>query len=127
MDRIGASAGKRKCHTTENFGGHNKVAIPRVPPASQPPARRRVERACEGCRERKIKCEGQKPACAQCATSGVDCVYPPSRREKQEEQVEQLKSENEQYKSLLVKLTGLMGSIENEISQTLGVCTCFSW
>lgn len=127
MDRIGASPGKRKRHSTETFGGHNKVAIPRVAPASQPPVRRRVQRACEGCRERKVKCGGQKPVCEQCTTFGVNCVYPSSRREKQEVQVEQLKSENEQLKSLLAKLAGRVDSIVDDINQTLGVCTCFSW
>lgn len=78
------------------------------------------------CRERKIKCGGHKPACEQCATFGVDCVYPASRREEQEVQVEQLKSKNELFKSLLVKLAGRGGSIADDINQTLGVRACFS-
>ena len=126
MDSIGISPGKRKGYSTESSGGQDKVAIPRVVPALQPPARRRVERACEECRERKIKCGGQKPACEQCATFGVGCVYPSSRREKQEVQIQQLKSENEQFKSLLGKLAGRVGSIAGDINHSLGVRTCFS-
>lgn len=126
MDGIGVSPGERKRHSTETFGDQNKVAIPRIAPALQPPARRRVKRACEECRERKNRCGGQKPSCEQCATFHVNCVYPSSRREKQEVRVEQLKSENEQSKSLLVKLAGRVGSIADDINQTLGVRTCFS-
>lgn len=115
------SASRR--HSTEGIGGQNKVAIPRAGTALQPPARRRIGRACQVCRERKIKCGGQKPSCEQCATLGVDCVYVSSEREKRETQSEQLKSENEQFRSLLLKLEGRGGSIADEINQTLGVCT----
>lgn len=125
MDNIGFSPGDRKRHPTEAFGVQDKVPIPRVTPALQPPARRRVERACEECRERKIRCGGQKPACKQCADFGVDCVYTSSRREKQEFREKQLESENDHLKSLLGKLAGNVGSIADEINQTLGVCTWF--
>lgn len=110
----------------ETSGGQNKVAIPRAGPAPQPPARRRIGRACQVCRERKIKCGGQKPACEQCATLGVECAYVSSQREKREIQVEQLKSENELFRSLLAKLAGRGGFVADDINQTLGVRTCFS-
>ena len=125
MDNTEVSPGERKRHSTEAFGPQVKVPIPRVTPAPQPPARRRVERACEECRERKIRCGGQKPTCEQCATFGVDCVYPSSHRERQEVREKQLKSENDHLKSLLGKLAGNVGSIADEINQTLGVRTWF--
>ncbi|KAJ7638605.1 fungal-specific transcription factor domain-containing protein [Roridomyces roridus] len=37
--------------------------------------RRRVWRACESCRKRKIKCDGSEPTCAQCAASGSPCAW----------------------------------------------------
>ncbi|KAI9510447.1 fungal-specific transcription factor domain-containing protein [Russula earlei] len=37
--------------------------------------RRRVWRACEGCRRKKIKCDGNEPTCSQCATSGSQCTW----------------------------------------------------
>ncbi|KAF9260696.1 hypothetical protein L218DRAFT_1079168 [Marasmius fiardii PR-910] len=39
--------------------------------------RRKVSRACNGCRDRKIKCDGKKPACGSCAMYGVpsECSY----------------------------------------------------
>ncbi|THV03323.1 putative fungal-specific transcription factor [Dendrothele bispora CBS 962.96] len=37
--------------------------------------RRRVWRACESCRRKKIKCDGCEPTCSQCATSGSQCTW----------------------------------------------------
>lgn len=35
----------------------------------------RVSRACEPCRKRKTRCDGQRPACNNCLGSGRDCHY----------------------------------------------------
>ncbi|KAB8239071.1 Zn(II)2Cys6 transcription factor [Aspergillus alliaceus] len=43
---------------------------------SSPPAarcRQRTGRACEECRRRKLKCDGQEPRCGVCAASGAIC------------------------------------------------------
>ncbi|KAF8271777.1 fungal-specific transcription factor domain-containing protein [Lactarius quietus] len=37
--------------------------------------RRRVWRACESCRRKKIKCDGNEPTCSQCATSTSQCTW----------------------------------------------------
>ncbi|KAI0080746.1 hypothetical protein K474DRAFT_1589402 [Panus rudis PR-1116 ss-1] len=37
--------------------------------------RRRVWRACESCRRKKIKCDGVEPTCSQCATSKSQCTW----------------------------------------------------
>ncbi|KAG9085781.1 hypothetical protein FRC06_003455, partial [Ceratobasidium sp. 370] len=37
--------------------------------------RRRVWRACEGCRRKKIKCDGREPTCSQCSLSGNTCTW----------------------------------------------------
>ncbi|EIN10686.1 hypothetical protein PUNSTDRAFT_119596 [Punctularia strigosozonata HHB-11173 SS5] len=37
--------------------------------------RRRVWRACEGCRRKKIKCDGVEPVCAQCSSSNSQCTW----------------------------------------------------
>lgn len=37
--------------------------------------RRRVFRACESCRRKKIKCDGCEPTCAQCVASGSQCNW----------------------------------------------------
>ncbi|KAJ7095169.1 fungal-specific transcription factor domain-containing protein [Mycena belliarum] len=48
------------------------------PDATQKPLllqRRRVWRACESCRRKKIKCDGCEPTCSQCSTSGSQCTW----------------------------------------------------
>ncbi|KAH9951803.1 fungal-specific transcription factor domain-containing protein [Amylocystis lapponica] len=37
--------------------------------------RRRVWRACESCRKKKIKCDGVEPTCSQCASSKSQCTW----------------------------------------------------
>jgi len=51
----------------------------------------------------------------------VNCVYPLNRREKDKDELQQLKSENEQYRSLLGKVAGRVGCITKDIDQVLGV------
>ncbi|KAJ3981533.1 putative fungal-specific transcription factor [Lentinula detonsa] len=49
-----------------------------APDAGQKPIqlqRRRVWRACESCRRKKIKCDGCEPTCSQCASSGSSCTW----------------------------------------------------
>ncbi|THH06739.1 hypothetical protein EW146_g9520 [Bondarzewia mesenterica] len=51
---------------------------PTPPDAGQRPVqlqRRRVWRACESCRRKKIKCDGNEPTCSQCAASGSQCAW----------------------------------------------------
>lgn len=43
--------------------------IPRTP--------RRTPMACQFCRARKLKCDGQKPLCAQCSKRNQPCLYTP--------------------------------------------------
>ncbi|PFH52693.1 hypothetical protein AMATHDRAFT_56791 [Amanita thiersii Skay4041] len=51
---------------------------PLPPDAGQKPIqlqRRRVWRACESCRRKKIKCDGCEPTCSQCSSSGSQCTW----------------------------------------------------
>ncbi|KAH7100638.1 fungal-specific transcription factor domain-containing protein [Auriculariales sp. MPI-PUGE-AT-0066] len=41
--------------------------------------RRRVWRACESCRRKKIKCDGREPTCSQCLASKTNCVWVQTR------------------------------------------------
>ncbi|EJD53845.1 hypothetical protein AURDEDRAFT_110574 [Auricularia subglabra TFB-10046 SS5] len=41
--------------------------------------RRRVWRACESCRRKKIKCDGREPTCSQCSASKTNCVWVQTR------------------------------------------------
>ncbi|KAH6677815.1 hypothetical protein F5X68DRAFT_245530 [Plectosphaerella plurivora] len=37
--------------------------------------RRHTEQACDRCRRRKIKCDGQSPACGRCVAAQTDCEF----------------------------------------------------
>lgn len=37
--------------------------------------RRRIARACDMCRKKKIKCDGKLPACTHCINYKTDCVF----------------------------------------------------
>ncbi|KAI5461872.1 fungal-specific transcription factor domain-containing protein [Mariannaea sp. PMI_226] len=41
--------------------------------------RRRIGYACNFCRVKKNRCDGERPACGQCKTRGQECVYGPHR------------------------------------------------
>ena len=77
-----------------------KAAIPRIPVEPRQ-SHARISRACRTCRERKTKCDGGKPSCGQCLALNMACVYPLSRKEENKATLEQLMSQNEQYKTLL--------------------------
>ncbi|GKZ25201.1 hypothetical protein AbraIFM66951_000541 [Aspergillus brasiliensis] len=44
--------------------------------AASPP--QSYARTCSSCRQRKVKCDRQRP-CINCSRSGVECIYPPGR------------------------------------------------
>ena len=43
------------------------------------PQRRRIRRACIGCRDQKICCSGQSPRCSHCVRRDIRCVYPTTK------------------------------------------------
>ncbi|CAM1510711.1 Fc.00g010460.m01.CDS01 [Cosmosporella sp. VM-42] len=51
------------------------------PRASTPAKAVRKCKACQSCREKKIKCNGQQPNCAQCQQQGSTCKYGQDRRQ----------------------------------------------
>ncbi|AEO62773.1 uncharacterized protein THITE_57956 [Thermothielavioides terrestris NRRL 8126] len=74
------------------FGGYNEhgLPIPQLPPdllAAQmfgdhglledtnEAKRRRIARACDMCRKKKIKCDGKLPACTHCTNYKTECVF----------------------------------------------------
>ncbi|KAG0056801.1 hypothetical protein BGZ83_003419 [Gryganskiella cystojenkinii] len=44
--------------------------------------RRRLTQACDVCRKKKIKCDGLKPTCANCAKVDANCTYLPSMKKR---------------------------------------------
>lgn len=43
------------------------------------PTQKRVLKACDACKRRKVKCNGQE-RCQQCAHLGLRCIYSPSNK-----------------------------------------------
>ncbi|KAF9886445.1 hypothetical protein FE257_011477 [Aspergillus nanangensis] len=81
-----------------------KVAIPRATSISHHSQRRRSARACEPCRQRKIKCDGNKPACRQCVEQNVHCSYVDVKRVRDQKQLSVLAKKVHRYEKLLSDL-----------------------
>ena len=74
--------------STDSESSSPTQLLPRLPPHPSHPSaptstttnphegsiRKRVVRACEVCRRKKVKCNGQKP-CSQCIAFAEECVY----------------------------------------------------
>ncbi|KAG9323250.1 hypothetical protein KVV02_000144 [Mortierella alpina] len=55
---------------------------PRLNGGSAPIKRKRLTQACDPCRKKKIKCDGLKPSCANCAKLSLNCTYLPSMKKR---------------------------------------------
>ena len=84
-----------------------KVAIPRL--ASSDAllhGRRRSARACEPCRQRKIKCDGIRPSCGQCAYNNHSCFYEDVKRVRDQKRLGSLVKRVDIYEALLREVEG---------------------
>ncbi|KAI1081256.1 fungal-specific transcription factor domain-containing protein [Whalleya microplaca] len=70
----------------------------------------RIAQACDRCRSKKIRCDGIRPCCSQCANVGFECrtsdklsrrAFPRGYTESLEERVRQLENETRELKDLL--------------------------
>src|SRR5690606_40194292 len=70
----------------------------------------RIAQACDRCRSKKIRCDGVRPCCSQCANVGFECktsdklsrrAFPRGYTESLEERVRQLEAEVREFKDLL--------------------------
>lgn len=70
----------------------------------------RIAQACDRCRSKKIRCDGVRPCCSQCANVGFECktsdklsrrAFPRGYTESLEERVRALESEVRDLKDLL--------------------------
>jgi hypothetical protein len=84
-----------------------KVAIPRLAGAETGfGGRRRSARACEPCRQRKIKCDGLRPSCGQCVYHNHRCSYEDVKRVRDQKRLGTLAKRVEAYEALLRELEG---------------------
>ncbi|KAA8903266.1 fungal-specific transcription factor domain-containing protein [Sphaerosporella brunnea] len=63
--------------------------------------RRNISRACEPCRQRKVKCDGQRPICGHCTDYKLDCFYGGTKKELTEKRLRDLEIRVETYATLL--------------------------
>ena len=70
----------------------------------------RIAQACDRCRSKKIRCDGIRPCCSQCANVGFECrtsdklsrrAFPRGYTESLEERVRSLETEVRELKDLL--------------------------
>ncbi|KAL4878300.1 hypothetical protein BJY04DRAFT_113907 [Aspergillus karnatakaensis] len=79
----------------------NKVAIPRATAVKASAERRRSARACESCRQRKVKCDGARPICRKCREHGLECSYIDIKRIRDQKQLGSLSSKVDRYERLM--------------------------
>ncbi|KAF5866750.1 hypothetical protein ETB97_009907 [Aspergillus alliaceus] len=97
-----------------------KVAIPRTTIVNSHSQRRRSARACEPCRQRKIKCDGNKPACRQCVEHNVSCSYLDVKRVRDQKQLGVLARKVQRYEKLLEDIESeLDGVLARRIRRSL--------
>ncbi|GJN85880.1 hypothetical protein PLIIFM63780_009454 [Purpureocillium lilacinum] len=113
------------------FGSYGPDGLPQMPPdlASHmfPDAhllmedtneakRRRIARACDMCRKKKIKCDGKLPSCTHCINYKTDCVFTQVEKKrsppKGAKYIEGLENRLGRMEHLL-RLSGLLGEDEN--------------
>lgn len=85
--------------------------------------RLRTARACDTCRQRKMKCDGNRPMCAQCHAQGLaTCVYSESKIATERKQPELAKLKIEAYEKLLRNISHRVdASIAKRITSTINV------
>lgn len=101
----------------------SRVPIPRLRNWHHGQKSRRVAHACDECRSRKSKCDGERPICAQCIAVGLEtCVYSESKRTQERKQLESAKREIDRYDKLLREISQEVDeSIAKKIAKVL-VC-----
>ena len=76
------------------------------------PKRRRIARACDMCRKKKIKCDGKMPKCSHCENYKTECVFTHVEKKrappKGAKYIEGLENRLGRMESLL-RLSGLLG------------------
>lgn len=83
----------------------------------------RTSRACDTCRQRKMKCDGTRPECSQCRAQGLaTCFYSETRVEQDRRELELAKAKIEAYEKFLRDLCqGVETSTAKQIASVLQV------
>ncbi|KKO98434.1 hypothetical protein THAR02_09461 [Trichoderma harzianum] len=103
-----ASATSSSTYASTHTSTSTSLYTPALPASSAPiyytktgrrPVKKAVSVACESCRKRKIKCNGNRPKCAGCQTRDIDCKYDSVYREETNTAVLKRKYREENKKS----------------------------
>ncbi|KIX01347.1 uncharacterized protein Z518_09072 [Rhinocladiella mackenziei CBS 650.93] len=81
-----------------------------------PPKRRRVPIACNSCRAKKSRCDGDQPSCAMCRDHGIECTYlrtPIHPVSEDSSQIEELKERLRALETLVASSTATSASLES--------------
>lgn len=84
----------------------------------------RTARACDTCRQRKMKCDGNRPMCAQCQAQGLaTCAYSEAKAVKVQRQLESANLKIKAYEGLLKDISHRIGGfLAKRIASVLNVC-----
>lgn len=69
--------------------------------------RKRAQKACQFCHQRKLKCNNEHPTCSNCVTHGKACTYAqgPKRPRPSNDRISRLEEENRQLHASLAGVT----------------------
>ena len=94
--------------------------------------RRRIARACDMCRKKKIKCDGKAPKCSHCENYKTECIFTPQEKKrappKGAKYIEGLENRLGRMESLL-RMSGLLaqddgktdlGTLEKRLAERQG-------
>lgn len=100
-----------------------KLPIQRLERVRNESRRMRTARACETCRQRRTKCDGSRPMCAQCDAQGlVNCVYTDNKTARGRMQLQSAELKNASYEEFLREISrGANTSLAERIARILEV------
>ncbi|RDA83361.1 hypothetical protein CP532_3718 [Ophiocordyceps camponoti-leonardi (nom. inval.)] len=103
-------------HMASDFASHMFPDAHLLMEDSNEAKRRRIARACDMCRKKKIKCDGKLPACTHCINYKTDCVFTQVEKKrsppKGAKYIEGLENRLGRMEHLL-KLSGLLSQDDN--------------
>ncbi|KAF4901009.1 Nitrogen assimilation transcription factor nirA, partial [Colletotrichum viniferum] len=104
--------------------GNNPRLQPQPSPTrGQKRKRSQVSAACNGCRKKKVKCDGIRPSCYTCSATKTQCVYPVpeglSVREAQRQEFTTMSRAHESSRKVLEMLSVSQDGASHEILQQL--------
>ncbi|KAL1839148.1 hypothetical protein VTK73DRAFT_4115 [Phialemonium thermophilum] len=79
LSPIASTAAAAAATASRNAAGESQARSVRSEPSQPQRKRRRIGYACNLCRAKKNRCDGERPSCGACLLRGQECVYSPQR------------------------------------------------